>query len=168
VKKTVIILGSERSKGNTFSLCEWISKEHDIDIIDLKLKDIGHFDYDFKNQTDDFLKLMTQIISEYDRIVFATPVYWYNMSGRMKIFFDRLSDLLIVEKELGRQLRGKEMGVISCGSDAEIKTGFYMPFIESAAYLGMSYIGDVHGWLEENDIPQLVKDKLTAFGNVLS
>lgn len=145
MKKTIIIQASERSKGNTFTLCDFLAKKHEIDIIDLKEKTIGQFDYDFKNQGDDFIGLIKLIIENYDRIIFATPVYWYTMSGRMKTFFDRLSDLLTIEKELGRQLRGKEMGVMSCGSDAEIKDGFYMPFVESAAYLGMTYIGDVHG-----------------------
>jgi len=164
MKTTIIIQASERSTGNTFTLCDFLSKRHDINIIDLKQKNIGHFDYDFNNQGDDFLKLISNIIQTYDRIIFATPVYWYSMSGRMKVFFDRLSDLLTIEKELGRQLRGKEMGVMSCGSDAEIKDGFYMPFVESAAYLGMTYIGDVHGWIDENEICEVVKERLIGFG----
>ena len=163
----MIILASERSTGNTFSLCHLLSKAHNIDIIDLKTKEISHFDYDFKNQSDDFLPLITRIIKDYDRIIFATPVYWYSMSGRMKVFFDRLSDLLFIEKELGRQLRGKEMGVISCGSDAEIKIGFYMPFRESAGYLGMTYIGEVHGWVDENGINDEVKERIFDFGKLL-
>jgi multimeric flavodoxin WrbA len=53
----------------------------------------------------------------------VTPVYWYTMSGIMKVFFDRFSDLLRIEKDLGRKLRGKSMAVISCGAD-EIRRFF--------------------------------------------
>lgn len=150
--------------GTRLLFCDFLAKKHDIDIIDLKQKTIGHFDYDFKNQEDDFIELIKNVIQTYDRIIFATPVYWYTMSARMKVFFDRLSDLLTIEKELGRQLRGKEMGVMSCGSDAEIKDGFYMPFVESAAYIGMVYIGEVHGWIDDNGICEEVKERLLAFG----
>jgi len=167
MKKTVIILGSARSKGHTYSLCRVLSQTHTIKIIDLKQKNIGHFDYEFKNQEDDFIALIRQIIDDYDQIIFASPVYWYSMSGRMKVFFDRISDLLINEKELGRKLRGKEMAVISCSSDAGINAGFYMPFRESAAYLGMTYIGDVHGWVADSGMPDEVKERLVNFGKKL-
>ena len=35
-------------------------------------------------------------------IIFVTPVYWYAMSGRMKVFFDRWTDLLKIDKDTGR------------------------------------------------------------------
>ncbi|MCP4458779.1 MAG: NAD(P)H-dependent oxidoreductase [Cytophagales bacterium] len=38
----------------------------------------------------------------------ATPVYWYSMSGIMKVFLDRIYDVLTIEKELGRKLHGKK------------------------------------------------------------
>ena len=56
---------------------------------------------------------MKTIISKYDTIIFATPVYWYSMSGILKVFIDRITDLLTIEKELGRKLRGKKMAVVS-------------------------------------------------------
>lgn len=60
-------------------------------------------------------------------------------------------------------LRGKEMAVLSCGSDHNFKNGFHMPFIESAKYLGMRYIGDVHSWLEDDEIPEEVIQNLNLF-----
>jgi multimeric flavodoxin WrbA len=66
------------------------------------------------------------------------------MSGIMKVFFDRFSDLVRIEKETGRKLRGKNMGVISNSHDSEIESTFYIPFQKSAAYLGMNYIGNNH------------------------
>jgi multimeric flavodoxin WrbA len=163
MKRGIILLGSSSSIGETFTVSKYLSEKTNYQILDLKTKNILPFDYDFKNRDDDFLPLIKDIVDSYDIIVFATPVYWYTMSGTMKIFFDRISDCLKTEKETGRKLRGKEMVVLSCGSDQELKDGFHMPFIESAKYLGMKYIGDVHCWLDKNDIPEEVKQGLDAF-----
>jgi multimeric flavodoxin WrbA len=163
MRKGLIILGSSNSFGETKKVATYVSERTNFPIIDLKTKQISNFDYEFKNRDDDFLPLMKEIASNYDTIVFATPVYWYSMSGIMKTFFDRISDCLKIEKETGRKLRGMEMAVISSGSDKDLKSEFYMPFIESANYLGMNYLADVHCWIEENEIPSIVKNKLDQF-----
>jgi multimeric flavodoxin WrbA len=144
MKKGVIILGSSNSNGETFKISEYVSRQTGFPIVDLKTKKILPFDYDFNNRNDDFFSLFENIVSGYDVLIFATPVYWYSMSGTMKIFFDRISDCLKIYKDMGRKLRGKKMAVISSGSDKELKPGFHMPFIETAKYLGMIYIADVH------------------------
>lgn len=159
----VIIQGSARSFGNTNRVVRFMAEKRSLDIIDLKEKKIGQFDYEFKNNGDDFIPLMREIIGKYDFIIFATPVYWYSMSGIMKAFFDRISDLLKIEKELGRQLRGKKMGLVSCGSDQNLPEGFAVPFVETANYLGMEYSGDVHTWIENRRIPELARGKLEKF-----
>jgi multimeric flavodoxin WrbA len=167
MKRGIILLGSSNSKGETFIVSKYLSEKTDFQIIDLNTKNIAPFDYEFKNRSDDFLPLIKEIVDQYDLIVFATPVYWYTMSGTMKIFFDRISDCLKIEKETGRKLRGKEMAVLSCGSDDELKNGFHMPFIESANYLGMKYVGDVHCWLEDDKIPAAVKQQLDSFAQLI-
>jgi multimeric flavodoxin WrbA len=136
-------------------------------IIDLKTKNIGEFDYEFKNADDDFIPLLKDIVKKYDTIVFATPVYWYTMSGIMKTFFDRISDCLKTEKDTGRKLRGKNMAVLSSASEDELKDGFLMPFKESANYLGMNYLGNVHGWQEDGKMPEIVNDRLVAFSKLV-
>ena len=166
--KRIIIQGSSRSKGNTNKVVRLLMKELEFDLVDLSLKKIGYFDYEFKNQTDDFLSIIKKIANEYELIVFATPVYWYSMSGMMKTFFDRLSDCLRVEKETGRKLRGKNMAVISCGSD-EIETeGFFTPFRNSAEYLGMTYIGNIHTWIEDELISNEVETRIQNFAKLLN
>lgn len=161
--KGVIIQGSSRSKGNTNKIGTYIKNKTGFDIIDLKPKQIASFDYSFKNKDDDFLPLMEAIVNKYDTLIFATPVYWYSMSGIMKNFFDRITDCILDEKEIGRKLRGKKMGMISCGSDSELKNGFEMPFIESANYLGMDYVGDIHTWLEDEMISESLIKELNNF-----
>lgn len=156
-KRTIIIFGSSDSDGKTRQLVDELRKGTDWNFVDLNTKKIGYFDYKFKNQDDDFVPLMQNVVENYDLIIFATPVYWYSMSGIMKVFFDRISDLLKIHKPIGRQLRGMEMAVICSGADTNLVDGFYMPFRESAKYLGMNYIGDYYGNLEDNSIEDLRK-----------
>lgn len=163
MKKTVIIQGSSKSLGNTHKIISYLNKDNAFDIIDLKTKNIGGFEYDFSNADDDFLPLMEEIIAKYDTIIFATPVYWYAMSGTLKHFFDRMSDLLHYKKNLGRQLRGKKMAMISNSGENDLKTGFTMPFIESANYLGMQYLGDIHTWFSGDEIAEEAKKRIDSF-----
>lgn len=163
--KGVIIQGSSRSKGNTNKIVNYIQKKTGFDTIDLKQNEINSFDYDFKNSNDDFLSIIENIVNNYDVVIFATPVYWFSMSGIMKNFFDRITDCLKVEKETGRKLRGKLMGLVSCGSDSVYKKEFEMPFVESAKYLGMHYLGNVHTWIENEEIPESLINKLNTFIN---
>ncbi|MEM9648824.1 MAG: NAD(P)H-dependent oxidoreductase [Bacteroidota bacterium] len=163
MKKGIILLGSSNSKGDTQKICSYVNDLTNYPIIDLKQKNIAEFDYEFRNRNDDFLSLIQEIVHNYDLIVFATPVYWYTMSGIMKTFFDRISDCLKIEKETGRKLRGMHMAVISCGSDKDLKHGFHMPFRETARYLGMNYLSDIHCWMENGSIPDAVQKELDGF-----
>lgn len=162
-RKGVIIVGSSRSGGNTGKIASYLADISGFDLIDLKEKNIGAYDYEYQNKEDDFLPLIKEIIDTYETLVFATPVYWYAMSGIMKNFFDRFSDCVRVEKEIGRKFRGKSMAMISCGSGSEPIEGFDMPFIRSAEYLGMNYLGDTHTWIEEDGISNKLKAELNKF-----
>jgi len=152
MNKILIIKGSSRKEGNTQKVIARLNKDHEFDVIDLLDYQIGPFHYNFDNHTDDFIPLMEKVTEQYDTLIFATPVYWYNMSGIMKIFFDRFSDLLHYRKDLGRKLRGKSMAMISNSAGNDRKEGYEMPFRESANYLGMEYLGDVHIWFDGDTI----------------
>lgn len=163
MNKTVIVQASSRSDGDTHKIVKHIVSLTDYDVIDLNTKNIGHYDYDYKNKDDDFIALMTHIINNYNTIIFATPVYWYSMSGILKVFFDRISDLLRTHKDTGRKLRGKNMSMISISNHDDVKPGFSMPFVESADYLGMIYLGDIHTYIEDNCINNDVKLRISNF-----
>jgi len=162
--KNLILLGSSRSIGNSYDISQALLQFIEADVVDLKTLDIKPFDYDFGNQSDDFLPLMRKISTDYSLIIFISPVYWYSMSGIMKQFFDRISDCLIIEKELGRTLRGKSMAVVACGSDSTYLPHFFKPFEESAAYLGMKYLAGIHTWKEDdrNIQPEII-NRLNEF-----
>lgn len=144
MKDTVIILGSSRSDGDTAKAVLKMQGIIGCDYIDLNEYDISYYDYTHANKEDDFLPLMKRVIQDYQNIIVATPVYWYTMSGILKVFFDRISDLLAIEKELGRQLRGKGFGAISCCINSGVDKEFWHPFKKTSGYLGMTYLGNVH------------------------
>ncbi|SFS95630.1 NADPH-dependent FMN reductase [Zhouia amylolytica] len=166
-KKTVIIQGSSRSNGNTNRMTSFLQNNFGFEVVDLNTKNIHPYHYDYRYKNDDFIPTIKEIVTKYDTIIFATPIYWYTMSGIMKNFFDRITDCLKTEKSIGKQLKGKNMAVLSCGSDAELKKGFTMPFEESAKYLGMEYLGNIHTWIADEEIPPQVKGGLEKFAREL-
>ena len=155
MEKTVIILGSSRSDGDTAKVVQQLQQHIDCSMVDLNDYAISYYDYKHANKDDDFLPLMKHIIQEYQNIIVATPVYWYTMSGILKVFFDRISDLLTIEKEMGRQLRGKGFGAMSCSLDSTVEDVFWHPFKSTAGYLGMTYLGNIH--VDTLDCQQLLE-----------
>jgi len=160
-EKFIIIQGSSKSNGNTRKVVDYILSKKDGRFVDLKTKEIGYFDYEHKNIDDDFLSVVDSIL-ECEIIIFATPVYWYSMSAQMKTFLDRISDLLKIRKELGRQLRGKKMMAVSCSSDSTEYLSLWEPFKLSAEYLGMEYLGNAHAWIESEIIPTEARQSLDS------
>lgn len=142
--KTIIIVGSSRKEGETHAVVQQLQQYSNWKAIYLNDYDISYYDYEHLNAADDYLPLMKDIILSHDTLLFATPVYWYAMSGIMKVFFDRMTDLLTIEKDTGRQLRGKNMAVISSSYGGNLGEQFWLPFQESANYLGMQYLGHLH------------------------
>ena len=142
--KIALIQGSSRNDGDAAALSKKILFHTEWALINLNDYKISFYDYHHENKNDDFLPLMVKLIDNYDVFIFVTPVYWYAMSGVLKVFFDRFSDLLTIEKELGRKLRGKKMGVITCSNGSNLGEQFWLPFKASADYLGMNNIANLH------------------------
>ncbi len=153
--RAIVIAGSSRNDGATEKLMQDLSQLFELDVIDLNDYQFDYYDYDGKNRGDDFLPLMRKLIEKYDVMIFLTPVYWYAMSGILKVFFDRITDLLTIEKELGRQLRGKSMAAISVSLGGNLGEHFWLPFSESADYLGMNYLGHLHTIEDEDETDNL-------------
>ncbi|MEM9981060.1 MAG: NAD(P)H-dependent oxidoreductase [Bacteroidota bacterium] len=151
----VIIVGSARKDGNTAAIVNEMKLLLGCEVIDLNDYNIGYYDYESANRTDDYLPLMERIIKNYDLLILATPVYWYAMSGIMKVFFDRLTDLVTIEKALGRKLKGKKMAVVSCSAGGNLGEFFWLPFKESAKYLDMEYVCDVHTVVGEDNTARI-------------
>jgi multimeric flavodoxin WrbA len=162
----VIVLGSARSDGHTRMMVERLVSHSGMSVIDLNDYAIGYFEYDNYDRDDDFIPLMDTLL-KYDLLVFASPVYWYNMSAIMKNFFDRVTDLLRMHKELGRQFRSKSMAVLSCSATSGPDEQFAVPFRLTADYLGMEFRGHVATWMEEDRISEKVDKLIREFLDVI-
>jgi len=147
--KTAIVVGSARNRGNTEQLSLEVASQMPATLFNLSDYKISPFDYEFNHIDDDFLMLMKELLS-FDRIILASPVYWYSASGTMKTFLDRLSDLLKVNKDLGRKLRAKPAALLATGCDQVSAPCFEEAFKLSYAYLGMTYQGMLYCCVEDD------------------
>ncbi|MGB3182037.1 MAG: NAD(P)H-dependent oxidoreductase [Cyclobacteriaceae bacterium] len=137
----MVIVGSHRDESDTLAFTEKILGDIPHKLVNLRKVRISPYCYSGKYREEDQFDYMAGLMAIYNPIVFATPVYWYSMSGIMKDYFDRITDLLTINKPYGRKLRGKTIYVISVGSDRKLPDGFEMPFRNTAKYLGMKYGG---------------------------
>ncbi|MCR9717732.1 NAD(P)H-dependent oxidoreductase [Vibrio parahaemolyticus] len=100
-------------------------------------------------------------------MVFASPVYWYSMSAQLKVFFDRLSDLLTIEKELGRKLKGKSISVLSTGYNLDLPACFVQPFELTASYMQLEFKGCEYLAVQsESDLGKVTSSAAQAIENV--
>ena len=103
-KKVLIISTSLRGKSNSEILakeCEKGARDagHDVEFLSLRGKDIRFCIGCLSCQKtgscvlkDDVPEIMTKV-KEAEVVVFATPIYYYEMSGQMKTLLDRLNPL---------------------------------------------------------------------------
>lgn len=136
----IVIFGAARSNGNTRKAVDMAFGDRPYEFVDLATLDITEYDYAGGNKGDDYIPLMERVL-QHDLIVLATPTYWYSLSGRMKIFLDRLTDCIYVRSDLGRALAGKRLMVITSQGAAPRAIGFESPFIQTATYMKMIYHG---------------------------
>ncbi len=154
MRSTIALLSSSRRLGNTGRLVDRIAFELNIEVVDLAGLRMSSYDYDHLNRDDDFERLMKQVLA-HDQIIFASPIYWYAVSPAMKIFLDRLSDLLELPDLLaeGRRLRGKN-AYVACTSSCDEPSGEFMgAFRETFNYLGMRFGGAVHVNCQDGYLP---------------
>lgn len=137
--KNIVILGTLREDSNTLKAIKQLCPFDDYEIIDLRKYRINLYSYDQTQNSDDDFHSIALKMKEADNIIFATPVYWYSMSSVLKIFFDRLSDLLSTYKPIGKSLKNKNTYLISTGSDTVLPDGFETPFRLTSTYFEMNY-----------------------------
>ncbi len=63
MNNTVAVFSSSRSNGNTEKLLTSIAGKINIDIIDLSEYAFSEYDYDHKNQGDEFLSLINRVVA---------------------------------------------------------------------------------------------------------
>lgn len=104
MSKVLIIKTSLRAKSNSDILADKAAEGardvgHDVEVISLKDKTIGFCIGCFACQktqkcviNDDAVEIAEKVKNA-DTLVFATPIYYYEMSGQMKTLLDRLNPL---------------------------------------------------------------------------
>lgn len=144
----IVIMGSARKDSNTLKAVNTLCPFQDYELVDLLDLKIEPYRYDHNyTETDQFREVVGKILVA-KNIVFATPVYWYSMSGLMKVFFDRLTDLVTVDKPLGRGLADKSTYLIAVGGEPKMPEGFEVPFIRTSQYLNMNYVEAVYAKIQ--------------------
>jgi len=97
--KTLILTGSPRKKGHTVRMAEYLKERlnGEVEIISLDnrtdirpCRDCRYCFSHAKCSIEDPMQEIYQKLDEADRIVFAAPVYFYNIPGSMKAVLDRL------------------------------------------------------------------------------
>jgi multimeric flavodoxin WrbA len=154
MRSAIALFSSSRRHGNTGQLLDRIASELNIEVVDLASLRISSYDYQHLNRDDDFEPLMKRVL-EHEQIIFATPIYWYAVSPAMKVFLDRISDLLELPdlQSEGRRLRGKTAYVVCTSIDDEPSASFMQAFRETFDYLGMPYGGVVHANCQQGYLP---------------
>jgi multimeric flavodoxin WrbA len=164
MRPTIALFASSRRNGNTGQLMDRVANELRIEVVDLAKKDISAFDYDHKNRHDDFEHLIDQVL-EFEQIIFASPVYWYSVCPPMKLFLDRISDLLELPDLLakGRRLRGKGVFVLCTSIEEQPDPPFVSAWQETCKYLGMNYHGLLHANCRDGYAPARYESDIGAF-----
>src|SRR5688572_16593269 len=134
MNKTVVIFGNSSKPDQSRSLADEVAREFGFKVLDLA-------DYDINQEINDPLIEVIENIIHADTIIFATPVYCYSMSARMKLFLDRLTDLVRIDEELKAMLRGKRGLLLSTGNEAAAPRYLEETFSLLLASLGIEYSG---------------------------
>jgi len=162
--KPLVILGTARKTGETRRAIDIAFPDGSANLVILTDQDIGRYEYDHKSANDDFLTIVDQMVRA-QAVVFATPVYWYAMSGPLKNFFDRLTDLLEIAKDKGRGLANKKVWLLCTGTDETMPDGFEVPFSRTADYFSMHYCGAGYLYSGNNvQFRRISETEIAAFG----
>ncbi len=163
MSEIITVFGSARSNGHTKKALDLILSDDEHKFIDLSKLKINPFDYENNNGDDDFIPLMHEIL-KHDKLVLATPIYWYGPSTMMKVFIDRWSNLMMEPyKNIGKSLKDKKLFVISSNGVSASRC-FEEVFEQICGYLNMQYIG-CYNYHSGNDKEQILQSEkeLIAF-----
>ncbi|KRN05552.1 flavin reductase [Liquorilactobacillus sucicola DSM 21376 = JCM 15457] len=132
------INGSSRENSNSDVMLTCLLKgiEHN----EIKLKhyaiqpiwDQRHSQKIWRAADDDYDQLLTKLIAS-KTIIFATPIYWYGVSGLLKNFIDRWSESLATVPNFREIIKNKRIYVLIVGGDAPHIKG--LPIIEQFNYI---------------------------------
>lgn len=170
VKSIAVIYGGTRDEGNTEMLAEQAVAGLAVERIFLRdyriraIEDRRHAPGGFREVDDDYNAIIDRVLP-HDVLVFATPIYWYGMTGVMKNFVDRWSQTLrdADRPEFRGRMRAKTAYVIAVGGDEPRLKG--LPLVKQFQHIfeffGMKYGGYILG--EANQPGEIAGDKIACY-----
>ena len=158
MKKVLIVSTTLRKGGNSQLLAEAFAagaKEagNQVEVVSLRDKNIAFCRGCFACQKigkciikDDANEIADKIC-EADVVVWATPIYYYEMSGQMKTMIDRANSLY------SRDYKFREVYLLSCAADDAPETDAgaskgvqgWVDCFEKATFCGKLFVGGVNG-----------------------
>jgi multimeric flavodoxin WrbA len=154
--EVVVLFGSPRRKGNTIELVSAMTERfraggHHVRILylnDMHIRPCQGCRACMEEgvcKINDDMKDVRKYILEADLIVYATPVYWFTVSGQLKIAMDR--SLAFLDKEHKSRIRGKKaVTIMTSGSDDEAVCAPALDtFRQTLNLLGLTYSGHIEG-----------------------
>lgn len=153
MSKIVVITGSPRKNGNSFTMTDAFIAEAEkngntVTRFDAALKNVGGChacETCYKSgkacSFDDDFNLLAPSILEADVVVLTMPVYWYSIPAQIKGVIDKLFSLVIG----GKDIAGKKCALIACCEehDMSVLDGVRIPIERSAALLKWEMVGEV-------------------------
>lgn len=149
--RVLAVLGAAKGHSKTETFLREVYSDSSLELIDLNAADISAYSYS-RTSPDAFQKIIRNALAA-DIVALATPVYWYAMSGAMKNFIDRFSDLMSGESQsLGEALYGKRIHLVATGHELNLPLGFEVPISCTAMYFGMDYMGAIYRSSQEKTL----------------
>jgi putative NADPH-quinone reductase len=164
IPRVVILAGSPRRDGNSWRLAESLQKGSEAascktdlvylpDYIEGFLRDCrtcrdsnGNCAID-----DNFQDLFVDKVLPADALVFATPIWWYGMSGILKTFFDRMFCYLSLShsnsEEYSKMIQWKRVALLLSAEESNLsaRLAIIQQMQEMTRYLNQSLVGVITG-----------------------
>ena len=155
-KKVLILLGSPRKAGNSAILAEHLAKGASAHVETLYLHGMninpctGCDECQGEKATgcviDDAMQDIYGKLEEADSIVFASPIYWFSVTAKLKMVIDRIYAIGGGGKNI---LAGKNLAILLTYADSDPFTSGAVNalrmFQDISAYLGTTIVGTVYG-----------------------
>jgi len=162
--KVLILSSSPRRDGNSYRLAAAAiagaqSAGHDAELVYID-DYLSHFLRDCRqcrkadgecSIEDNYRTLFIDKYLPADGIIFATPLYWYGMSGQLKTFFDRSFCYYAAShpksEEYGEAMCGKKLGLLLSSEESYpgAPLGVIHSIQEFARYTHSEFVGHVQG-----------------------
>lgn len=153
--KVLMINGSRRENGCTFTALDIISKSLKEEGIDSEIVFVGKDSVN--GNLDGLVKSLKEKCAESDGFVFASPVYYASPTGEIQVVLDRL--FMQAKKELNHKPAAIVASARRAGTSATLDVLAKYPSINEMPIVSSCYWPMVHGYTPED----VMKDEEGVF-----